>query len=597
VFRYVAFSWNVSHATAAALAERLDAECLGWVDWTPALQRPGLHVFTIGARAGVNEVIHLQGGLGVILGKLFRPGALGTRPARNQSLSGAEGDAILRSGGRSLATDFWGRYVAFVQTAQGLARVLRDPSGTLPCFRLQLDGVTLVFSWLEDALALVGALRRWAMNWDALKVCLQGGALSGRQTALEGVLQVLPGESIDLLRLDSELVWRAVDFARSPASFSAAEASGLLREGVQACVDAWASCYDTLLVRLSGGVDSSILISCLAPARTAADVISINYHSRGSDSDERVYARLAAASAGRDLIERERDPGFRIGRVLSSARMCVPIPYVGWMSGASDAQLATAYGAPAMFTGAGGDSLFYEFASWWPASDCLAAQGLSTGFLAAAMDAARLGRVSIWRAIGLAMKERVAPSAFERELTGTAPFLAPEVRTGMEHRMRFLHPSLQDAADIPIGKRVQTFGLLHPLTYYNPFEREAAPELVNPLLSQPLVELCLRLPTYLLTQGGHGRALARQAFAADLPSQIVHRRSKGGLEEHVKAILLSNLKEIRPLLLEGQLARRGLLDLPKVEAVLSGKTSALQGPVSQIHGLVAIEAWISRWPI
>jgi asparagine synthase (glutamine-hydrolysing) len=79
-----------------------------------------------------------------------------------------------------------------------------------------------------------------------------------------------------------------------------------------------------------------------------------------------------------------------------------------------------------------------------------------------------------------------------------------------------------------------------------------------------------------------------------LPAQIIHRRSKGGLEEHVKAVLASNIETIRPMLLDGELARRGLLDRPRLEAQLSGRPTALAAPLSHIHALVATEAWLRQ---
>ncbi len=142
---------------------------------------------------------------------------------------------------------------------------------------------------------------------------------------------------------------------------------------------------------------------------------------------------------------------------------------------------------------------------------------------------------------------------------------------------------------------MQTTALLYPIGYYDPFEQAAAPEIVNPLLSQPLMEYCLQLPTYLLIQGGRGRALARRAFADDLPAQVINRRSKGDMEEHVKAVLQSNLAFVRELLLDGQLAARGLIDRPKVEELLSGRPTTLSSAAGQIHSLVAIEAWLARW--
>jgi asparagine synthase (glutamine-hydrolysing) len=80
-----------------------------------------------------------------------------------------------------------------------------------------------------------------------------------------------------------------------------------------------------------------------------------------------------------------------------------------------------------------------------------------------------------------------------------------------------------------------------------------------------------------------------------LPARIASRRSKGGMEEHAVAVLRNNIDFARGLLLEGELVRRQLIDRNKVEEVLSGRPTALVSHPSQIHTLIAIEAWLGRW--
>lgn len=600
MFRYIGIAWDDAQPTSSARARQLCLDSHARPGWKATLQCAGLHVFTTGTRPGINQAYPLQRDQGVVLGTLFRRRDLRSPPSANVVLTAIDAELILESNGRALVHNFWGRHVAFFQTSAGTTCVLRDPSGTLPCFLLRHQGVAVIFSWLEDALELLANFEYPRVDWDALEAHLLLGALGGRETALEGVSQILPGEVIDLGSGGSTLLWSAVDIARSPAAHSAAEAAHLLRDTVRSCAQSWASCYSTILLRLSGGVDSSILLSCLAPSSTQADVICLNYHSPGSDSDERHYARLAAARVGRDLIERQRQPGFDIRRILKIARTPSPVLYIGWMNAQTDARVASAHAATALFTGAGGDQLFFEFPRWWPAADYLQLCGMDAGFASAAMDAARLGRVSVWRAVALAMAERIRPDPAVRTAWGQGTLLAKGNRQGTRRqtteRPRFVHPSLLHATGLPIGKHMQTVALMHPLGYYDPFEQASAPEMVNPLLSQPLIELCLGLPTYLLTRGGHGRALARQAFAQDLPPQIATRRSKGGMEEHITQVLLSNLDVARGMLLEGELARRGLIDRPRVEELLSGRPTALAGSISQIHALIGVEAWLARWP-
>lgn len=598
MFRYIALAWDDAIPTDTATAKRLGLELQARADWQTVLRRPGLHVFAAGAKQGVNGACPLLTDQGVVLGKLFRQRDLDHPPTQDLSLTADDAGRILQDGGRSLISDYWGRYVAFMHTQSGGTLLLRDPSGTLPCFLMRHRDVWIAFSWLEDVLTLMPDVPPPSVNWECVAAHVLLGELGGHETALVGVTQVLPGEVVDLGR-DGEtrtLLWNAVDIARSAAGEDLTEAAGMLRETVGACARSWASCYDGVLFRLSGGVDSSILLSCLAKGSTAARVTCVNYHSPGADSDERPYARLAAARAQRELIERERDSSFRLERVLDVARTPTPSSYVGRMGTARmDAELAAAHGAAALFTGGGGDQLFFEFRRWWPAADYLRSRGLDAGFAAAAMDAARLGSVSVWKAIGLAVADRLHPAPPPEETGKHLTLLRHAALPKAKHHDRFTHPALLRVNALPIGKRTQTRELMHPTAYYDPFELDAAPELVNPLLSQPLVELCLRLPTYVLANGGRGRALARQAFAADLPSEITTRRSKGGMEEHIKAVLLRNLDFARAMLLDGELVARGILDRAKVEEALSGRPTALASRIGEIHFYIGIEVWIKRW--
>ena len=595
MFRYVGLAWNPSRQSCSLEADHLTEVLNGASGWTKALARPGLQVFAAGTKPRINGTYEMHGGPGVVLGRLFRRAKLDSLEAADITLTRQETEEIRESGGRSLMLDFWGRYVAFIQTASGPTCVIRDPSGTLPCFRIQHKGVAIVFSWLEDVLALLPSSALPRVNWEALHAHILFGGLGWHETALAGVSQIVPGERLELDSETATLLWSGVDIAASPSATDSEVATPQLRERVRNCTHAWASCHDTILLRLSGGVDSSILASCLAADSTQVDIICINYHSDGSDSDERRYARLAALRAGRDLIEREREPDFRLDRVLTVARMPEPVAYGGWMNAATDARLAAAHAASAMFTGAGGDPLFFEFSRWWPAADYLHDRGLDRGFAAAAMDAARLGKVSVWDVIGKAMSEWLHPGPRARTTDVHANLLlVPEALAPNWHRERFVHADLLRST-LSIGKHMQAAHLLHPIGYYDPFEQGSAPEIVNPLLSQPLVELCLRLPTYVLTSGGQGRALARRAFAPDLHHDIATRRSKGGMEEHVKAVLLSNLDFARAMLLEGELARRGLIDRNKVELLLSDKPTTLAAPMGHIHALIGVEAWLTRW--
>src|SRR5262249_6488610 len=112
------------------------------------------------------------------------------------------------------------------------------------------------------------------------------------------------------------------------------------------------------------------------------------------------------------------------------------------------------------------------------------------------------------------------------------------------------------------------------------------------LFSQPIVELCLQIPTYVLTYGGWDRAAARDAFAADIPREIARRRSKGGQGRYTLDLMERNVDAVRDLLLNGRLVDEGLLSRPKLEEVLSGRPSKVLKGTVRLRRYLMTEVWL-----
>ena len=161
---------------------------------------------------------------------------------------------------------------------------------------------------------------------DAVAAFVALRHLGGRDTALEGVSQILPGQLTALGESGPSplTLWSAAAIAGHPIELEPQAAGAQLKQEVMDCIHAWASAYDGLLLRLSGGVDSAILLASLYAMPSAARIACLNYHSPGSNSDERGYARLAAAKAGLELVERELDVDFQLEDVLSVSRTPTP---------------------------------------------------------------------------------------------------------------------------------------------------------------------------------------------------------------------------------------------------------------------------------
>jgi asparagine synthase (glutamine-hydrolysing) len=559
-----------------------------------------MHVLCAGARAGSNQVHRLNGAAGVLLGTVFAPCTERSDSALpKKHFSSEASQQIVATGCRSLIRSCWGRYVAFARdTATRRSYVLRDPTGGIPCYRTSLRGVDVYFSSAEDIVGL--GERQPGIDRDFIAARVAFGILHTRETALNEVTEVMAGERVEIDRgtAVSSFAWDAAGMTRTDIIDDVDMAAQELRRVARTCIHSWAACYEHVLHKLSGGLDSSIVLGCLQDAPARPTVTCLNYYSLESNGDERTFARLAANRAGAPLLEWERNSAVRIADLLHIARSPTPTYYLGPLqTSRPEARLAREIGATAYFGGAGGDQLFYQAQGILTAADYLHMHGWNRRFVEVALDAAHLEHCSIWHVMREAYKRRRAALPWsDRAKSATLRRLVSDgaISHALE-RGGFTHPKFESASSLPPGKLWHAYGLTLPQEFYDPLGAPDDPEQVQPLISQPLVELCLRIPTYVLMNSGWDRALARQAFRTDLPREILRRRSKGGMEEHARDILMRNLATVRDLLLDGHLAQAGLLERSRVDEVLSDRPTQIVGAVGEIFDHLSVEIWLRSW--
>jgi asparagine synthase (glutamine-hydrolysing) len=601
VFRYVAFVWDpadlAARASAAALAQRL---ALGAPGWGAVLERQGLHVFCADLREGSSEAHSLHGGAGVVLGKLFERGAGATSKTAPLALAEDESRKIVSSGARRLVERYWGRYVAFVrdETAK-VTQVLVDPTAALPCFAARFGGVEVYFSRMEDVSQL--GSHTFSVNWKYVAAMLCQTQLQVHSTGLNEVSRVLGGECVEHCegRASRSFYWNPLEIAQSNVIEDPMEAAGAVRAVTRECVHAWASSYRSILHLLSGGLDSSIILACLKDAPVRPQMACLNYFSAGSNTDERGYAKLVAAGAGCEVIERRRNSALSLEPLLRVRRSAIPSDYFFYLDeGRDEAQLAREHGAGAVFSGYGGDQLFYQSRAALGAGDFLMSHGAGPALFEVALDAARMDRVSIWAVLRKAVRSGWLRSRWrlqDEKPLSSKTLIRREVIRDISRDSTLVHPMLQAPSKAPDGKIFHAYQLLFPGEFYHPLGADTGLEPVTPLFSQPLLELAMRIPIWVLTRGGWDRAMARRAFQHDLPREIVTRRSKGGQEEHAKALLTRNMDLVRQLLLDGVLVRERILERDQVAEALAPGPARLRSGNSELFGCLGAEAWLRQW--
>lgn len=600
MFRYLALVWHDDDAAARETALRLiDRHASHSPEWQIALRKKGLFVGYAGMRVGSSEPHCLSGGGGVVLGKLFERPSNSASVAAPLSLDDSRSRDILASRGRHLVDHYWGRYVAFLQDdASRTSWVLRDPSAGLPCVTVRFGGVRLYFSAMKDIQHL--GLGPFDPDWGylAASICMMKGPTHA--TGLREVSQVLGGECVELCDDDarSSFYWDPLRIASSDIIDDPEEATSALRDRVIDVVRAWASCYSAITLSLSGGLDSSILYAALRGSPAKSKLTCFHFYPIGPDLDERHFARQVAESGGHDLLERPRNSTLSLRPLLDCEASHEPANYLYYLENSRpDADIAASHNATAAFTGWGGDQLFYQNNAFFAAGDYLHYRGLGPQFLRVAFDSARMDRVSVWHVLREAFAEHVQQRrwSLRDQMAQYMPLVRREVLDEVYGSSQYVHPLLSDPRGTPSGKLWHAAQVMSPWEFYDPFGLPGDPERVSPLYSQPVLELCLRIPVHILTYGGWDRAIARRAFYPELPRDVANRRNKGLIDRHVRGIFEHNISFMRDLLLDGALVQEGLVDRNKLTVALSGKASKIRPGLAELLDFMGTEAWLRHW--
>ena len=531
------------------------------------------------------QIVRMASDAGLVLGRMFaRQG--------NAPISFLDAEAsreAVASGGISLLNSCWGGYVAFLRGPRcGDLAVLRDPSGSVPLYHCRWKGLETCFSVPELALGLPDQAP--VIDDEFIRQWLSFPFLRTARTGIRGYQELVPGARLRQRRETTALEtawspWRPAAEDRQIRDFG--EAAARLKKVLLATVPAQIEGADGIALQLSGGLDSSIVAACLAEERIKFR--AANFVTRLPDGDERSYARRVAVFFGARLEELHEDElpiELDTGR---PNRLRPPLNPVLQPLNRALHRFATEAGVRRFATGAGGDNLFCYLTTASPILDAARDIGWRRALTATMADVAALNDCTVWTAGRFALRKRFSHS-MARGWKADYRFLASEGKSKAPDR----HPWLELPQGALPGKSEHIRSLVRAQYFIEP-ETPTGESLVHPLINQPLMELCLSIPTWLWVQGGANRAVARAAFADLLPPDIVRRRTKGRLESMCVRAFEANRERLADLLLEGQLSGNGFIDRQEVASYLRTSGPAADEAYFRIFDLASLELWLRSW--
>jgi asparagine synthase (glutamine-hydrolysing) len=543
---------------------------------TDALARRGCITFSSGAGLRLFAspdlpVRTLAGANGWVIGHLF-----GGAGARAPAMLDVE---FSPDGVKRMVKRFWGAYVALFSDSRQ-AHLIRDPSGGLACYHARIDGRRYLTSMPD--LLVDCALIRPQIEWAEVARSLAHHSARLAQTAIRGMDELRPGGMLTIAERETRhnVIWNAWEYALAKPPGEPAEA---LRSCLCTTLEAWGRSFRRPLVEISGGLDSAIVAAGLSQASGSASLIT--FAAAPGDPDETLYASAIAEHLGLELaIVEPRIEDVDLTRSLSAD---LPRPNARAFTQSADGQSlehARAIGADAFASGGGGDDIFCYLRTVLPAIDRMRVEGI-VAMLSSAMDIATMNHSTLWEAL-----YRIARRLIRRR-PGTSQvdlrFLSQDARAEESS------PGGQTGGPCP-GKSEHVSSILSIHNYLEGHARAGFAPILSPLLSQPIVECCLSIPTWHWCEGGRNRAVARRAFSGLLPPIILERRSKGHFDGFCGALFDRNRDLVRSILLDGHLAAQGLLDCKAIEAALRSPFPPADN-VSRLLALIDVESWTASW--
>lgn len=513
------------------------------------------------------------GSTGILIGQIFQKAT-------------AVGGRLPCAADRSLVDTYWGDYVCLTEQPDNASvQIIRAPSGGIHAYRVRAEGATAIASQVEPLLDL--GLARYAVDWAFVAQHLGFAHLRGPLTGIAGIDEILPGDcAIERGdRSDRHGLWSPWVFAHPDRQVrDLREAAANVVAAVTQSVSTLIARDDHVLLELSGGLDSSTLAAAIAT--TGRSAIALNLVTPGPEGDERHYAGLVARHCGIPLTERIVDEPIDLTRSVVDihARPGIPAmlhPVDAWFE-----RVARETGATAFVSGTGGDCVYCSLGSAAPATDRIRRNGPGLPLIRTLRDIATVHDSNIWTVTAMMVRQlwRGAPA---QKWTRSAHFLR-------EDRIPDIppyHPWLDEPRHAMPGTRAHIRSIMAAYAHLDGYARNRVAPSIYPLLTQPVVETCLAIPTWLWVTGGHNRAVAREGFRSKLPEAVIARRTKGAIDALCAQTFEANRPRLRSFLLDGHLAASGLLDRAGIETYLNHSGAARDTLFYRLLPIADTEAW------
>jgi asparagine synthase (glutamine-hydrolysing) len=452
----------------------------------------------------------------------------------------------------------------------------RDRLGIKPLYYAETEGTLAFASELKPILALPEVDR--AVNWRALGHLFAFLATPASQSIINGVRKLEPGQLAIAERGSSLRIERYWDVEFEPDDASSeGELVEQLREVLADAVAAHEISDVPVGAFLSGGIDSSAVVSMMAARQPGRQIKTFSIGFAEDGYDELVHARKVAQAFGTDHHELVLRPD--VVSIVEELAWYLDEPF-GDTSAIPTymvSKLASEH-VKVVLTGDGGDELFAGYDKY-----VVERHEREYDRVPAALRgfAGVIGDVMPEGMKGRRFLRHLALDGAKRYLDASTLFRSDEMehlfQTSAYEEVSCFDPwserlmYLENAYDWVSAAQycdLHTYLPLDILTKVDRMTMAHSIEARPPLLDHRVVEFAARIPSHLRLRDDTTKYLLKQAMRGILPGEIIDRRKQGFAVPLARWFRGELLGFARDILLSDTCRQRGFFDVAYIERLL-----------------------------
>jgi asparagine synthase (glutamine-hydrolysing) len=487
-----------------------------------------------------------------------------------------------------LMNKYWGRFsgVMYNQANKSISLV-RDPLGIQTLFYTKFRDGLLFSSSLSPLIDLLD--HKPKLNWQYFAEFLVEQNFVVPQTPLKNVSELLPGMHLktDLHGAEQHTFEWQIPTQHMTDEHHIVET---VLDKLKKSTKAWVGSNKKITLQLSGGVDSSSILCLLKEIAPHIEIQAIHFNDKTTKASQEIsHAEKIARECNIELIKME----------FEDTKFFEPIPSF-WkpdkpstgMTGFRSIQTFENYAKDSLvMSGQGGDHVFLAP----PPEESIADYWLDNGLRGISGITHQLS--SVYRTSWLSLMKQNVGTLKNYYLKRTNnnqynlnnPMFSPAFASTIKLAPFYLQNRLKG---FPPAKAKQIETLYHAIAYLDQIDKKIV---TYPLLSLPVVECALQIPTYMSIKNGYNRYFLRKAINKINDTQVIWRRDKGEVSASVIKKLKNEFEPLHELIMNGMLLNNGVLNKEWVTSRLNHIRHGNPQNLIEIFRIVGAELWLKQW--